>query len=68
MRMSSTATSGFARAAASTASTPVGRLGDDAHVGLAVDDLAQAAAHERLVVGQQDADAHRASGSRARTA
>ena len=47
---------------------PVARLGHHLHVGLGVDDLAQPTAHERLVVGQQDADAHRAIGSRACTA
>ena len=71
MRMSSTATSGRLARAASIASQAVGGLGDDRHVGLGLDDLAQPAADERLVVGEQDADAHApppAIGSRARTA
>ena len=49
---------------------PVGCLGDDLDIGLGVEDEPEAAAHERLVVGEQDADHADAgvpSGSRART-
>ena len=47
----------------------VGGLADDLDVVAGVEDHAEAAAHERLVVGDQDADAHGAasSGSRAWT-
>ena len=70
MRMSMTATSGLARARGVDRLQPVLGLGDDRHVGLGLDDLAQPAAHERLVVGEQDPDhgVPPASGSRARTA
>ena len=70
MRMSTTATSGLAGAGGVDRLQAVGGLGDDGHVGLGLDDLAQASADERLVVGQQDPDhgAPPASGSRARTA
>ena len=43
---------------------PVARLGDDRQVGLAVEDQAQAAADERVVVGQQDAGGHDGTSSR----
>jgi hypothetical protein len=45
---------------------PVRRLGDDFDVGLGVEDEPEAAAHQRLVVSEQDAD-HVGSGSRAQT-
>ena len=35
----------------------VGRLGDHAHVGLAVDQRPEAVAHQRLVIGEEDVDA-----------
>ena len=47
----------------------VARLGDDLHVRLAREQHAEAPAHERLVVGDEDADAHRrrpSTGRRAR--
>ena len=71
MRMSSTATSGRLARAASTACSPSAASATTVMSGSVVDDLAQAAADERLVVGEQDADAHApppAIGSRARTA
>jgi hypothetical protein len=37
---------------------PVGSLGDHFDVGLVLEDQAQAAADQRLVVGEQDPDAH----------
>ena len=36
----------------------VRRLGDDAQVGLGLEDHPEAGAHERLVVGDEDVDAH----------
>ena len=48
---------------------PVGRLADDFDVLLGVEDQAEAASHERLVVGDEDSDhSDDSSGSRARTA
>jgi hypothetical protein len=49
---------------------PVVGLADDLHVGLGLEDHAQPAAYERLVVGDQDADHEpvRSSGRRARSA
>jgi hypothetical protein len=38
---------------------PVARLGDDLDVGLAGEQHAEACADHRLVVGDEDADAHR---------
>ena len=73
MRMSMSTTSGRSSSARSTASAPSARLADDLQVVLGVEDHPEPRAHERLVVGDQDADAHaactssRASGSRART-
>ena len=71
IRMSISTTSGLVSSARATASSPVARLGDDLDVGLGVEDEPEAAAHERLVVGEQDADharRRRGTGSRARTA
>ena len=48
--------SGRVSSAAATASLPVGRLGDHLDVGLGLQDEPEAAAHQRLVVGEQDAD------------
>jgi hypothetical protein len=42
---------------------PVARLGDDLDVRLAREEHAEAGAHHRLVVGDEDADAHRRSPS-----
>ena len=65
MRMSISTTSGFSRRAMSTACSAVDRLADDLDVVLGVEDHPEAGADERLVVGDQDADAHAAStGSR----
>jgi hypothetical protein len=57
--MSISTTVGRKRAALSTASIPVARLGDDFDVGLAGEQHAEACADHRLVVGDEDADAHR---------
>jgi hypothetical protein len=46
---------------------PRGRLADDLDVGLRVQHHAEAGAGERVIVDEQDADAHAASGIRART-
>ena len=58
IRTSISTTSGRSRATSATASRAVAGLADDLEVGLGVEDHAEAAAHERLVVGEQDADAH----------
>ena len=42
-------------------------LGDDLDVRFGLEDRAEAAAHERFVVGEQDSDHGAASGRRART-
>ena len=71
MRMSITITSGAALAACSIASRPSAASDDDLDVGLAVEDHAEARAHQRLVVDDQHADRHSpalALGSRASTA
>ena len=61
MRMSISTTSGRERARpASTASRAVGGLADDLDVGSASRIMRKPGAHERLVVGEQDADHHRA--------
>ena len=44
---------------------PVARLGDDLDVLLAGEQHAKAGAHHRLVVGHEDADAHRLEAARA---
>ena len=55
MRTSISTTSGVAARPSATASRAVGGLADDLEVGLGVEDHAEAAAHERLVVGEHDA-------------
>ena len=57
--------SGRSRSAVWTASTPSRGLGDDLHVGLAVQQQPQPAAHDAVVVG--DEQPHRAIAPRART-
>ena len=56
--MSITITSGAALRGALDRLEAVGGLGDDLDVGLAVEDHAEARAHQRLVVDDQDADRH----------
>ena len=58
MRMSISTTVGRKRAAFSTASSAVAGLGDDLDVLLAGEEHAEAGADHRLVVGDEDADAH----------
>ena len=70
MRMSISTTSGCSAVRGVDGCASVGGLADDLDVGLGVEDDAEAGAHERLVVGDQDADHHGAvsrSGRRART-
>ena len=67
MRMSIRTTSGRSERTWSIASRPSDGLADDLHLGLGVEDHAEAGAHERLVVDEQDADHVRDSiGSTAR--
>ena len=63
MRTSISTTSGRSRSASSTASAPFAGLADDLEVVAGLQDHAEAAAHQRLVVGQQHADGHRAASS-----
>ena len=58
IRTSISTTSGCSRSTSATASRAVAGLADHLEVGLGVEDHAEAAAHERLVVGEHDADAH----------
>ena len=59
MRMSIRTTVGWKRAALATASSPLLGLGHDLDALLAREQHAEAGAHHRLVVGDEDADAHR---------
>ena len=59
MRTSISTTSGRSSPARADRLAAVGGLADDLDVGLGVEDHPEAGAHERLVVGEQDAD-HRA--------
>ena len=58
MRMSISTTSGFSRRHMLDRLQAVDRLADDLEVVLGVEDHLEPRAHERLVVGDQDADAH----------
>ena len=58
MRMSISTTSGSRRPALWIGLVAVGRLADDLDVGMVLEHEPEAGAHERLVVGDQDADAH----------
>ena len=59
MRMSISTTVGSEAGGLVDGLEPVARLGDDVDVGLAGEQHAEAGAHHRLVVGDEDADAHR---------
>ena len=61
MRMSRRITSGSSSSTSATACGAVFGLADDLEVRPALDDQAKPAAHERLVVGDRDADAQLAS-------
>ena len=58
MRMSISTTSGLSAADLLDGVEPVGGLAHDLEVVLGVEDHAEAGAHERLVVGDQQSDAH----------
>ena len=65
MRMSISTTSGFSAPDLLDGVEAVGGLADDLEVVLGVEDHAEAGAHERLVVGDQQPDAHATLNSRA---
>ena len=54
IEMSMTTTSGFNSSARCTARRAVARLGDDVHVGLAVDQQLEPVPHGDVIVGQKN--------------